>query len=674
MLQTLIKLINSISFFHKQLIAIMAINILPLVIMSGLLYSNSNEDYKNNLIEVMQGKITLLAASSSSALLFDDKQVATHLLSHLKLYRATRYAQIYDANLNVFAEYKRSGESIDMPIGNFNQNAFFKNQNIYLSHQIMMGDEKLGVIVISADTISLQNQQQRYILIAALVFLGSFLLTYILNWRLQKLLNAPITDLIELVGYVADKKKYHKRLNNNRNDEIGKLILGVNTMLNTIEKHESQLYNSSNYDDLTKLPNRHLLTERLSHGISTAERNRSELALLFLDLDRFKIINDSLGHYVGDQLLVQVATKLTKLLSQSDSVFRWGGDEFVVVLENIQKIEDVESFVRKIMNELSNPIHLDNHLLHVSTSIGITRYPKDGTDSVSLIKHADISMYQAKVQGPGHYRYFNQEMLNNSVHRLTLEMQVHQAFEKNDFFMVYQPQMSIDGESILGFEALIRWKCDGVFISPEQFLPLVDDLGLMEKLTLWVLEQACRQNVSWQKAGLTPVKIAVNFPASFIMQSRCLEDIYSVLTETGLAPKFLEVELTENTFLDSTSISVSVLQSLKDLGVNIAIDDFGTGYSCMSYLQDLPIDTLKIDGSFIKGLGQKQANDGIVQSIITLGKSLNMLLVAECVETQEQLNILKNMQCDIIQGYLFSKPLSMDDATKFIASKEHKYK
>jgi EAL domain-containing protein (putative c-di-GMP-specific phosphodiesterase class I) len=283
-------------------------------------------------------------------------------------------------------------------------------------------------------------------------------------------------------------------------------------------------------------------------------------------------------------------------------------------------------------------------------------------------------MYQAKVQGPGHYRYFNQEMLNNSVHRLTLEMQVHQAFEKNDFFMVYQPQMSIDGESILGFEALIRWKCDGVFISPEQFLPLVDDLGLMEKLTLWVLEQACRQNVSWQKAGLTPVKIAVNFPASFIMQSRCLEDIYSVLTETGLAPKFLEVELTENTFLDSTSISVSVLQSLKDLGVNIAIDDFGTGYSCMSYLQDLPIDTLKIDGSFIKGLGQKQANDGIVQSIITLGKSLNMLLVAECVETQEQLNILKNMQCDIIQGYLFSKPLSMDDATKFIASKEHKYK
>jgi diguanylate cyclase (GGDEF)-like protein len=669
----LFKSIKSISFFHKQVIAVVGINILPLVIMSALLYSNFIDDYKDNLIEVMRSKISLLAATSNSALLFDDKEAATALLSSLEQYRATRYAQIYDANMNLFAEYKRPGQSIEMPIKDFNDKAFFKNQNIYLSHQIVMGDDNLGVILISADTNSLKNQQQRYILIASLVFLGSLLLTYILNWRLQKLLTAPISDLIGLVGYVARKKKYHKRLHNRRNDEIGDLILGVNTMLDTIEKHEKQLYNRANYDDLTQLPNRHLLTERLSHGINAAKRNTSEIALLFLDLDRFKIINDSLGHPVGDELLVQVAVKLVSTLRKSDSVFRWGGDEFVMVLENIQQVEDIEVIVRKIINELCKPSTVGGHLLHISTSIGIARFPQDGEDSLSLLKHADISMYQAKAKGPGHYSYFNRDMLNDSVQRLTLEMQVHKAFEEKQFFLMYQPQVSINGDHIVGFEALIRWKCDDIFVPPDQFLPIIEEVGLMGQLSLWLLEQACMQNVSWQKAGFTPVRIAVNLPASFIMQPRCLEDIYSILKRTGLPPEFLEVELTENTFLDSTLVAVSVLQGLKDLGVSIAIDDFGTGYSCMSYLQDLPIGTLKIDGSFVNGLGLSQANDGIVQSIITLGKSLNMVLVGECVETKEQLNILKNMQCDIIQGYFFSKPLVIDDATSFLASRSHEY-
>ena len=304
------KSMQSISFFHKQFVAVVGVNILPLVIISGLLYSSFIEDYKDNLIEVMHSKISLLAATSSSALLFDDKQVATALLSSLEQYGAMRYAQIYDKNLNLFAEYKRAGQNIDMPIKDFNGSVFFKDQNIYLSHKIVMGDDSLGIILMSADTYSLKNQQQRYILIVSLVFLGSLILTYILNWRLQKRLTAPISELIALVGDVARQKKYHRRLDIRRNDEIGDLILGVNTMLDTIEKNEEQLYSRANYDELTKLPNRHLLNERLAHGISAAGRNKSEIALLFLDLDRFKIINDSLGHTVGDELLVQVAVKL----------------------------------------------------------------------------------------------------------------------------------------------------------------------------------------------------------------------------------------------------------------------------------------------------------------------------------------------------------------------------
>ena len=423
----------------------------------------------------------------------------------------------------------------------------------------------------------------------------------------------------------------------------------------------------ANYDELTQLPNRHLLMERLSHGIHAAKRSKTEIALLFLDLDRFKIINDSLGHRIGDELLVQVAAKLSNTLRKSDSISRWGGDEFVILLENVEGVFHIEHIIKKIILELCRPMVVEDHLLHVSTSIGVARFPKDGKDSLSLIKHADISMYKAKEKGLGKHEYFERGMLNDSVQRLTMEMQVHKALENKDFFLVYQPQVAVESECIIGFEALIRWNLNGRFVPPTEFLPVVEEVGLMYELSLWILAQACKQNKMWQRAGFSPVTVAVNLSASFIMHPDCVENIQSTLTDTGLAPKYLEIELTENTFINSRITAVSVLRTLQAIGINIAIDDFGTGYSCMSYLKDLPIGTLKIDGSFITGLGQSQANEGIVQSIITLGKSLDMMIVAECVETEQQRSILQSMKCDIIQGYLFSPPLIVDDAASYLA-------
>jgi diguanylate cyclase (GGDEF)-like protein len=661
------KKIN-IGFFDKQLIAVVGINILSLLIMSSLLYSNFITNYKNNILEVMSTKITLLATISSSALLFDDKQTAITILSSLEQSSTIRYAQIYDTNRQLFAEYKRPGQSIDMLVKDFNKEPFFKNQNIYFSQQITMNEDNLGIIVLSAGTNALKIQKKRYILIASVVLVVSFLLAYLLNWRLQKRLTAPIKDLINLVSFVAKNKRYDKRLDSVRDDELGDLTLGVNTMLNTIETHEVELYNRANYDELTQLPNRHLLMERLDHAINIADRYQSEIAVLFLDLDRFKVINDSLGHSIGDELLVQVSTKLVNTLRNSDSVSRWGGDEFVILLERIEDDKYIDSIVEKIINELSTPTLVGGHLLHISTSIGIARFPQDGKEGLSLLKHADISMYQAKAQGTGQFRYFNPSMLNDSVQRLTLEMQVHTALKENQFFLVYQPKVATDTEHVVGFETLIRWKLDGSFISPADFLPVMEDVGLMYELSLSILEQACKQNAGWQKIGLKPVSMAVNLPASFIVHPQCLERIQSILSDTGMDPKYLEIELTENTFIGSKLIAVPVLQSLVDLGISVAIDDFGTGYSCMSYLQDLPIGTLKIDGSFIKELGLSQASEGIVQSIITLGKGLNMVIVAECVETQQQLSILRNMDCDIIQGYFYSKPLTADEATRFIST------
>lgn len=653
-------------FFYKQLIAIVGINILTLFIMSGLLFSNFIAAYEDNLKEVMRSKITLLAATSASALVFGDQESAATLLSSLKEHTATRYVQMYNADQQLFAEYRRSGQLVDVDIDDYESDAFFKNKNIYLSQPILMNGEYLGVIVISADTNSLNEQKNRYILIASTVLFISLVLAYLLNWQLQKRLTAPISDLINLVSYVAKNKKYHRRLDSARDDEIGDLTLGVNTMLDTIEAHETQLFQRANYDELTQLPNRHLLMERLTHGINTATRNKTEIALLFLDLDRFKVVNDSLGHRVGDELLVQVAGKLVNTLRKSDSISRWGGDEFVMLLENIKDVEDIDNIVEKIVEELAKPTMTGGHLLHVSTSIGIARFPQDGDDSVSLLKHADISMYRAKAQGPGKFEYFNPTMLNDSVKRLTLEVTIYEAFEKKDFFMVYQPQVAVASGNVVGLEALIRWNFDGSFVPPDEFLPVIEEVGLMHDLSLWVLEQACQQNVDWQNAGFPPVSIAVNLPPSFILHVDCAEKVQSILRKTGLAAKYLEIELTENTFIGSGLAAVSVLKSLRDIGVIIALDDFGTGYSCLSYLKDLPIGTLKIDGTFIQGLGVSQANDGIVQSIITLGKSLGMTLVAECVETERQRNLLEHMECDIIQGYLYSKPLSAADAASFL--------
>ena len=657
---------TKIGFFGKQLFGAVVINIITLLIMSALLYSNFINDYKNNLMDSMASKVNLLADSSVSALLFDDQQSAKDILFTLEQNPSIRYAQIYDRNNQLFAEFTRPGQIIDnIPLDPSNT-AFFKGNNFYSLRQIIKDNEFLGVILISANTDTLAVQKKKYILTAGILLLSSFLLACIFNWKLQQKLSAPIKDLINLVVYVAKYKRYHKRLDNKSADEVGDLILGVNAMLDTIQINESQLYERANYDELTKLPNRHLFMERLSQAIKNADRNKTEIAVLFLDLDRFKIINDSLGHSVGDQLLVQVTAKILPTVRLSDTVCRWGGDEFVLLLDNINQSENIQFVIEKIIKVLSSPNIIGNHSLHVSTSIGIACYPNDGRDAMSLLKHADISMYKAKAEGPGKFKYFNSSMLDGSVKRLTLELKVRKAFEENEFFLVYQPQLSGKTKTLVGFEALIRWKCDGKFISPEEFLPIIEEIGLMYDLSLWVLKQACEQNVSWQRAGLKPISIAVNLPASFILRPESMEKVLEIITVTGLAPEYLEVELTENTFLDARENAVLVLNSLVDLGVSVALDDFGTGYSCLAYLQYIPVKKLKIDGAFIKELGRNEANEAIVQSIIMLGKGLKMSIVAECVETEEQLSILRDMDCDVIQGYLFSKPLIADEAASFI--------
>lgn len=675
-----------LTYFRKQLLVVIGINFLSLAVVSTVLYTNFVSDHRDNLINAMTSKVSMLSVSGASALMFGDNYAAKEILASLSESSNTRFAQLFDANKESFAVYIRPGASIDIRSDALVLGEQFLNDTLYIYQRVEMDGELLGYILLSADTSELKSQQARYTRIVLIIFAFSLLFAYGLNWRLQSVMFAPINKLADLVSHVARKRQYHRRLELHQDDEIGSLVKGVNSMLDTIETHEKQLQDNSdrleslvelrteqlfqraNYDALTQLPNRHLLIDRLNHAIDNAEHEHSQMALMFLDLDRFKVINDSLGHSIGDQLLTQIAKKLHDLVNKTDSVCRWGGDEFVVLIEHLQNKESIQALAEKIIVGVSEPVDVSGHALHISPSIGIARFPLDGHDSMTLLKHADISMYRAKDQGRGTFCFFDSTMLDDSVQRLSMESQIRKAFENDEFKLVYQPQICLESNEICGNEALIRWKHNDKIVPPNEFLPVVDEIGLMNQLSEIVLRQSCEQNAIWQRLGYAPPPIAVNLPASFIIQPTCVQIIRDVLAASKLPAELLEIEITENTFVASTDKTIQTLKELKGMGIGIAIDDFGTGYSCMSYLRDLPVSKLKIDGSFIQQIGENETNDGIVTAIVTLGKSLKLRIVGECIETQTQNTLLKEMGCDVGQGYLHSRPLSAEKMAQYFAN------
>lgn len=690
----LISWYRHLSFFKKQLLVATIVTCITLLLASVLLYGKYVSDYKTNLREDMVSQARFISDASRSALLFNDKKHATHILSTLQAFPNIQFAVLLNNEKQVFAQFIRD-DSFSLPdISSLVPSISYKNDVLYVYHPVMLGYQQLnepsnkqllGFVLIASDTVVLADQKYSYFLILLAVFVVSITASFFLHWRLQGFISAPMNKLVELVGYVARNGQYNKRISVKGKDELGSLISGVNSMLDTIEEHEKQLYahserleslvalrteqlfNRANYDALTQLPNRHLLVDRLNHGIDNASRENSQMALMFLDLDRFKYINDNLGHSVGDELLVKVAHKLTSVVRKADSVCRWGGDEFVILLEHLHSKENIIPLAEQIIFTLSETIEVSGNQLHISTSIGIARFPDDGRDSSTLLKHADVAMYRAKEKGLSQYCFFEQDMIDGSMERLTLEHKLREALENKSFHLVYQPQICTETNAVSGIEALIRWQDDELgLLNPVQFLPVAEDVGLMHSLSLWVLEEACGQNAWWQEQGSDKTRVAVNLPASFIMHPNAVNQITDILETTELDPKYLEIEITENTFISNTEHAIKVLEQLRQMGINIAVDDFGTGYSSMSYLRDLPVGTLKIDGSFVRQMGSDAVNDGIIQSIITLGKSLGLSLIAECVENKEQATQLKKMGCDMIQGYYFSKPLSAEDTEAFL--------
>jgi diguanylate cyclase (GGDEF)-like protein/PAS domain S-box-containing protein len=452
-------------------------------------------------------------------------------------------------------------------------------------------------------------------------------------------------------------------------DDSGKTthFIGIQNDVTERKAHENQLKHQANYDSLTGLANRNLLQDRLRQALISARRNNHGLATLFIDLDNFKNINDSLGHDAGDLLLVQVAARLSGSVREGDTVARQGGDEFVLVLSELKTEDDVPGVAQKILKMMSAPFVISGRELYVTCSIGIATYPKDGEDRQTLLKNADAAMYRAKETGRNNVQYYATEMNIKAMERLVLEHDLRHALERDEFLLHYQPQVDLRTGEIAGMEALVRWQHPELgLIPPARFIPVAEDSGLIVALGEWVLRTACAQNKAWQLAGLSPLSVAVNLSARQFRQPDLVEKVAAILGETGLDPAHLELELTESLVMQDVEKTIVTLGRLKAMGVQLSVDDFGTGYSSLSYLKRFPIDTLKIDQSFVRDITTDPDDAAIAKSIISMAHDMQLKVIAEGVETEDQKNILQQRHCDEMQGYFFSRPVPAAEFEKLL--------
>ncbi|BCK86311.1 hypothetical protein MIZ01_0065 [Sideroxyarcus emersonii] len=452
-------------------------------------------------------------------------------------------------------------------------------------------------------------------------------------------------------------------------NQNGDLLFYEGTVEDITERknYEQQIEYQATHDALTGLPNRTLLTDRLQQYIGLADRYASKVAVAFVDLDQFKLINDSMGHHAGDELLKIMATRLGGCVRESDTVVRLGGDEFVLLLTGLHKIEDISESMQRVLSSVAGPCAIEGRDFIVSCSIGISIYPDDARDTTTLLKYADSAMYKSKQSGRNNFQFYTDELNRRLMERLDMEYRLRQALEHDEFLLHFQPKLAFASGNICGAEALIRWRpAGGGMVSPADFIPVAEETGLIVDIGQWVLHSACRQAVRLNAMAGRELPIAVNVSPRQFRQSDLVSRVRSALQHSGLNPACLELEITESSLVHDTGSFIKTLQELKTLGVKLAIDDFGTGYSSMAYLKDFPVDRLKIDQAFVSRLETESSNIAILKAIIALGHSLNMKVIAEGVETAYQQAFLHGIGCDELQGYFFSKPLPVEAFEKLL--------
>ena len=652
----------------------------------GVNYYNTT---KQSLIADAETQANLLANSARVATSLGDERKLKQVLESAVM--QNRFgAAVFDSAGRIMAVHEQNTDEFYISQSDYQstRQATWQGHLLYVTEPIVALDgEYLGSIQFKISTAEFSRKIRDFSLMSLLLAIGLVVAAYLISVRLQKMISDPLVELETISREVGNSGNYAIRVPCSGEDEIGSLARSFNHMLETIETNQKErdtanealqlnkkrleravkdLQYLANYDSLTQLPNRALCMDRIKYALKRASRTKTMVALLFLDLDHFKDVNDSLGHAVGDQLLKATSQRLLDKIRNEDTLARLGGDEFVMILNELHDTEDVIAIVEKIVTGFEQPFQLSNYEVNTTVSVGVCMFPQDGVDVDSLMKAADAAMYKAKEVGRNTYEFYEAELNQMAIRRHQLANELRQAIKNDELSLVFQPQLNIRSDKIIGAEVLLRWTHPILgSISPAEFIPIAENTGLIKEISFWVMENACKKISETQKLGIE-IRLAVNLSAMQFRQANLPESIAMTLQKYRVAPRLLEVEITESMLMRDISQAIIILKRLKEMQIRIAIDDFGTGYSSLSYLRRFPLDALKIDRSFIDELVVDADDTAITLAIISMAKSLRLDVIAEGVETKQQQDFLARNGRDDIQGYYFARPLVYKDFIDFL--------
>ena len=620
---------------------------------------------RTDLMQRINIQSQALAKNITAAVAFGDITSGEEILSAFAVDKAVLAAMVR-SNGEIFVEYYSDSLNQDPD----------KYQTIqYVTTPIIIDDDKIGEITVLISFRSLRSRLIQVLIFGASTFLIAVAIALSVSLRLQRSISSPILELRDFANNIATNSDYKSRTKIKSNDEVGDLAEAFDHMLGQIEHRDNHLEKQVRqrtaeleklaeefrhrafHDSLTGLPNRALLNERFSSLTSHARRTKTLIGTLLLDLDNFKTINDTLGHDFGDELLKLIAHRIQSVIRGEDIISRIGGDEFVIMVQDINSEDDLRRIAENILRELRKDITLYDQRIKSSVSIGGALYPRDGEDLLSLKRNSDLAMYAAKESGKNQYRLFSSDMTDTSNQRLVVQNDLQSAIEQGELEVYYQPKINTVTQQACGCEALVRWHHpqEG-FLSPDEFIPFAEENGLIRPLDYYVIKEACQQIARWRAQGQICLPVAVNLSGLHFQNEKILDVLEYELQSANIDSSMLEIELTEAILIDDPDRALNILKKIRAMNIKVSLDDFGTGYSSLSYLRSLPIDIVKLDKCFIDRLALNPQDRAITQGIITLAKSLNLGVIAEGVETEEQLSLLNAMGCEQIQGYYFSRP------------------